>query len=219
MNIEHTSIIQPNETLYVKNLNEKVKENILKDSLSKLFSQYGSILDIKIKNNIIMKGQAFIIFKEISEAEEAMSKLQGKLIFNKELKIFYSKQKSDCLLKEKGLLDENKYNHRKEETKSKRDTFYKELKSKLLSNKRKLNTGSTQSRKLFIDNIETNIEENDLLPLFSKINGFKNLFIIKDKKVCFVEYENETQASQALLVNNKVVVNGIKLNIYFAKTN
>ena len=211
--------IQPHETLYIKNLNEKIKESVLKDSLSKLFSQYGIILDIKIKNNIIMKGQAFISFKEVSQAEEALNKLQGTVIFNKDLKIFYSKQKSDCLLKEKGLFNENLYIQRKEEAKAKKDNFYKELKCKLLANKRKLNLGLIQSRKLFIDNIENNIEENDLLPLFSKIVGFKNLFIIREKKVCFVEYDNDTQASQALLVNNKVSVNGTKLNIYFAKTN
>lgn len=211
--------IEPHETLYIKNLNEKIKESVLKDSLSKLFSQYGNILDIKLKNNIIMKGQAFITFKETLQAEEALNKLQGTSLFNKDLKIFFSKQKSDCLLKDKGLFNEIQYIQRKEEAKVKKDNFYKELKYKLLANKRKLNLGQTQSRKLFIDNIENNIEEDDLRPLFSKIVGFKNLIIIREKKVCFVEYDNETQASQALLVNNRVNVNGIKLNIYFAKTN
>ena len=54
---------KPCETLYIKNLNEKIKIDELKEALNKEFSQYGEIIEIRVRNTIRLKGQAFISFK------------------------------------------------------------------------------------------------------------------------------------------------------------
>lgn len=60
--------LTPNNTLYISNLNEKVPLEELKDTLFNIFEEYGEILDIVAKKNIRMRGQAFLIFKDINSA-------------------------------------------------------------------------------------------------------------------------------------------------------
>ena len=45
MNLENA----PKETLYLNNLNEKIKQNDLRHAIYFLFSQYGDIIDIITK--------------------------------------------------------------------------------------------------------------------------------------------------------------------------
>eukprot|EP00826_Nyctotherus_ovalis_P009972 TRINITY_DN12644_c0_g3_i1.p2 TRINITY_DN12644_c0_g3~~TRINITY_DN12644_c0_g3_i1.p2 ORF type:complete len:101 (-),score=21.49 TRINITY_DN12644_c0_g3_i1:330-632(-) len=46
-----------------------------------------------------MKGQAFVAFKELQSASEAMRCLQKTLFFGKEINVHYAKDKSDCVAK------------------------------------------------------------------------------------------------------------------------
>jgi len=48
-------------------------------------------VDIIGKKNIRMRGQAFVIFKDINSAIEARHKLNGREIFKKTMKIAFSK--------------------------------------------------------------------------------------------------------------------------------
>ena len=72
---------RPNHTIYINNLNEKIKKEDLKKSLYAIFSQFGQILDIVALKTLKMRGQAFVIFKEISSATNALRSMQGKSIF------------------------------------------------------------------------------------------------------------------------------------------
>jgi RNA recognition motif-containing protein len=78
-------MVEPNQTLYVKNLNEKVDlpgahsiQSIaltradLKQHLEALFGQYGTIEEIKATKNIRMRGQAFIVFSSVEEATSGL---------------------------------------------------------------------------------------------------------------------------------------------------
>ena len=38
--------IEPNQTVYINNLNEKIKKDALKKSIYSVFSQFGKILDV-----------------------------------------------------------------------------------------------------------------------------------------------------------------------------
>lgn len=55
----------------------------LKKSLYAIFSQFGQILDILVARNIKMKGQAFVIFKEINSASNALRSMQGFPFYDK----------------------------------------------------------------------------------------------------------------------------------------
>lgn len=70
---------RPNHTIYINNLNEKIKKEDLKKSLYAIFSQFGQILDIVALKTLRMRGQAFVIFKEISSSTNALRSMQGKV--------------------------------------------------------------------------------------------------------------------------------------------
>lgn len=49
----------------------------LKTSLYAVFCQFGQILDIVAHKNLRMRGQAFVAFKELSSATNALKSMQG----------------------------------------------------------------------------------------------------------------------------------------------
>ena len=55
----------------------------LKKSLFAIFSQFGPILDIVALKTLKMRGQAFVIFKEIASATNALRSMQGFPFYDK----------------------------------------------------------------------------------------------------------------------------------------
>lgn len=55
----------------------------LKKSLYAIFSQFGQILDILVSRSLRMRGQAFVIFKELSSATSALRSMQGFPFYDK----------------------------------------------------------------------------------------------------------------------------------------
>nr|P45429.1 RecName: Full=U1 small nuclear ribonucleoprotein A; Short=U1 snRNP A; Short=U1-A; Short=U1A [Xenopus laevis]CAA41021.1 U1 A protein [Xenopus laevis] len=98
--------VRPNNTIYINNLNEKIKKDELKKSLYAIFSQFGQILDILVSRNLKMRGQAFVIFKETSSATNALRSMQGFPFYDKPMRIQYSKTDSDIIAKMKGTFVE-----------------------------------------------------------------------------------------------------------------
>ena len=101
----------PNNSLYVNNLNEKVKKegnlpdvfrvsscnfvlllrpSELKRSLYAVFSQFGPILDIVALKNLKMRGQAFVVFRDIACATSALRSMQGFPFYDKPMVCFCS---------------------------------------------------------------------------------------------------------------------------------
>ena len=54
----------------------------MKDALETLFGQYGDVVDVKAWKNLRMRGQAFVIFSDLKDAEKALI-LNGYPLFNK----------------------------------------------------------------------------------------------------------------------------------------
>ncbi|KVH94113.1 Nucleotide-binding, alpha-beta plait [Cynara cardunculus var. scolymus] len=78
-----TADIPPNQTIYVKNLNEKVKKEELKRSLYALFSQYGRILDVVALKTAKLRGQAWVVFSEVTAASNAVRQMQNFPFYDK----------------------------------------------------------------------------------------------------------------------------------------
>lgn len=97
---------RPNNTIYINNLNEKIKKDELKKSLYAIFSQFGQILDILVSRSLKMRGQAFVIFKEVGSATNALRSMQGFPFYDKPMRIQYSKSDSDIIAKMKGTFVE-----------------------------------------------------------------------------------------------------------------
>lgn len=75
--------MEPIQTLYINNLNDKLSKEQLKQSLYLLFSQFGTILDIVALKTERMRGQAWVSYLSVQNATDAMNKLQGFDFFGK----------------------------------------------------------------------------------------------------------------------------------------
>ena len=86
--------IQPSPTLYLNNLDTKIKKTKLKRLLYALFSTHGQILSIVALKTANLRGQAFIVYKETGRAVRAMRSLQGYPFLDKSLRIQFGMSKS-----------------------------------------------------------------------------------------------------------------------------
>ncbi|RXW25288.1 hypothetical protein EST38_g569 [Candolleomyces aberdarensis] len=93
-----SSSSQPNSTLYINNLNDKITKDELKSQLYALFSTYGRIIDIVALKGQRMKGQAFLVFSDLAGATTAMRACEGMLFYEKPMRIAYAKTKSYATL-------------------------------------------------------------------------------------------------------------------------
>mmetsp|Transcript_42959 Transcript_42959/g.93536 ORF Transcript_42959/g.93536 Transcript_42959/m.93536 type:complete len:259 (+) Transcript_42959:97-873(+) len=94
--------VPQNQTLYVNNLNDKINVETLKKSLREVFAAFGTITDIVAMKSLKRRGQAWIIFKEVSSATNALKSLQGFPFYNKPMRISYARTKSDAVAKADG---------------------------------------------------------------------------------------------------------------------
>lgn len=99
----------PSQTLYVKNLNDKINRHDLKRSLYMLFSTYGTVLDVVTvrvgSKGQTMRGQAHIVFRDVQTSTQAMRALQGFEMFDKKMNIAYAKGTSGIIPKLRGTFE------------------------------------------------------------------------------------------------------------------
>jgi RNA recognition motif-containing protein len=223
-------MIEPNETLYVNNLNEKIKLDELKINLFHLFSEFGDIIEINCRKSQKMKGQAFIVYKDLNSSTNAKFSLNNTIFLGKKMKIEYSKNTSDIInklknnvnLKEKLKIENIRKLRRKEEYSLKLNN--NNNKNKI--NKTKKNNNEDNSKNnveyknkiLFVENLPSNINISTLNYIFGKFSGLVNINYLSEKKIAFIEYNNEFNAGIALLgLNNYKITKDTYLNISFAK--
>lgn len=89
---------QPNTTLYLNNLNDKVNKDELRTQLFALFTTYGKIIDIIASKSQKMRGQAFLVFTDLAGATSAMRACEGMMFYDKPMHIDYAKSKSYATL-------------------------------------------------------------------------------------------------------------------------
>ncbi|CAJ2501897.1 Uu.00g047500.m01.CDS01 [Anthostomella pinea] len=103
----------PIATVYVRNLEERVKPEPLKESLRAIFSEYGTILDIVHKTNLKAKGQAFVVFDKPESAVQAIEDVQGFELFDKPMQLALAKTRSDATVATTGSKDEFELHQRR----------------------------------------------------------------------------------------------------------
>ncbi|CAG4939419.1 unnamed protein product [Parnassius apollo] len=200
-----TMDIRPNHTIYINNLNEKIKKDELKKSLYAIFSQFGQILDIVAMKTLKMRGQAFVIFKEISSATVALRSMQGFPFYDKPMRIQYSKTDSDIIAKVKGTFQERP--KRPKAPRSSEDGKKKKSKDanrsvipgfgqpNLLNN---VNAEQPPNQILFLTNLPDETSEMMLSMLFNQFPGFKEVRLVPNRHdIAFVEFSNEMQSAAA----------------------
>eukprot|EP00344_Euplotes_crassus_P004554 CAMPEP_0197004468 /NCGR_PEP_ID=MMETSP1380-20130617/23136_1 /TAXON_ID=5936 /ORGANISM="Euplotes crassus, Strain CT5" /LENGTH=238 /DNA_ID=CAMNT_0042423265 /DNA_START=1 /DNA_END=718 /DNA_ORIENTATION=- len=189
--------IQPNQTLYIRNLNEKIKKDDMQHSLFHLFGLYGDILEITVKKNLKMKGQAFVVFSSVDNAQKAQHDLQGHTFFEKKMEIQFAKQPSDATLKARGEFDkyeikkrfqrkkENEAKEREqkrknmeeqiEEVKGDIDDIQDKMKETLEEEKRLML--ESQKKTLTFENLPKNVTEDQVRHLLTHYQGIKDVFV------------------------------------------
>uniref|UniRef100_A0A672LWV8 RRM domain-containing protein n=1 Tax=Sinocyclocheilus grahami TaxID=75366 RepID=A0A672LWV8_SINGR len=181
--------IRPNHTIYINNVNDKIKKEELKRSLYTLFSQFGQVMDIVAMKTMKMRGQAFVIFKELSAATNALRQLQGFPFYNKPMRIQYAKTDSDLISKMRGTYGD------KEKKKEKKRKAQEQAAN---VNKKPAVPDNPPNYILFLNNLPEETNEMMLSMLFNQFPGFKEVRLVPGKHdIAFVEFESEAQAGVA----------------------
>lgn len=192
--------IRPNHTIYINNINDKVKKEELKRSLYALFSQFGQVVDIVALKTMPMRGQAFVVFKELAAATNALRQLQGFPFYNKPMRIQYAKTDSEIISKMKGTYGDKE---------KKREKKKKAQEAAANQNKRPAQVPAAvhapvqvpdnpPNHILFLSNLPEETNEMMLSMLFNQFPGFKEVRLVPGKHdISFVEFESETQAGVA----------------------
>ncbi|XP_014216743.1 U1 small nuclear ribonucleoprotein A-like [Copidosoma floridanum] len=206
--------IRPNNTIYINNLNEKIKKEELKKSLYAIFSQFGQILDIVALKSLKMRGQAFVIFKEISSATNALRAMQGFPFYDKPMRINYAKTDSDIIAKLKGTFSERPKKPKRvvpaadEEAKRAKKRAKEQAKQQqmgyapgALPQMGMTNAAVPEqppNQILFLTNLPDETSEMMLSILFNQFPGFKEVRLVPNRHdIAFVEFENEVQSGAA----------------------
>ncbi|KAK5578908.1 hypothetical protein RB653_008583 [Dictyostelium firmibasis] len=208
--------IPPNQTLYVNNLYEKISKKKLIEQLYSLFSKYGPILEIVGSKSLKMRGQAFIVFKDITSASNALREMNGFNFLDRAMKIQYCKSKSDAVSKLDGTYMEKK---REREENDKKVSNKKQDRKSTANNQqqqKKLAPTSTTSptsggpsnlqprddppnKTLFVENLPDKCDSMMLSMLFSQFQGFKEVHMVESKKgIAFIEFEDDIKAGFAM---------------------
>ncbi|XP_070711811.1 U2 small nuclear ribonucleoprotein B'' [Pempheris klunzingeri] len=194
--------IRPNHTIYINNINDKVKKEEMKRSLYALFSQFGQIVDIVAMKTMKMRGQAFVVFKELAAATNALRQLQGFPFYNKPMRIQYAKTDSEVIAKIKGTYgDKEKKKDKKKKPQEPVTSLAKKPAAGLAA---PVHSPAVQvpdnppNYILFLNNLPEETNEMMLSMLFNQFPGFKEVRLVPGKHdIAFVEFESDTQAGVA----------------------
>ena len=229
LNLNTNKIIQ-NETLYINHLNEKIKTDLLRENLYYLFSQYGDVLEINLRKSRKMKGQAFIVYKDINDASRAKVSLNNFLFLGTRINVEYAKSKSDIIVKIKGQSNLNNQEYQKNGNyllrKRKRLLEYeniKEEKKEKIKNKENKEIMEDidgecleENKILFVKGLGDEVNEKMIYLVFNKFKGLKDIRFFNGRGFCFVEYDNEINAGTALLsLNNMKITDNSTMKISY----
>jgi len=220
--------VRPNHTIYINNLNEKIKKEELKKSLYAIFSQFGPIMDIVALKTLKLRGQAWVIFKEINSATNALRSMQGFPFYDKPMRIQYAKIDSDAISKMKGTFTERP-KKAKEEKKKKKAKDAKKAQPPPVAAAPPVNPmlgfgmpmqppmmnpmmgppmgEQPPNQILFLTNLPEETTEVMLQMLFNQFPGFKEVRLVPGRHdIAFVEFDNEGNSATA-----KDALNGFKI--------
>ncbi|GAA5872102.1 hypothetical protein JCM1840_006318 [Sporobolomyces johnsonii] len=108
------------EVVYVNNLNEKIKLDIMKQSLKVLFREYGLVLGVTAHRNLRMRGQAFITLDSKEAAAKAVKEVQKFPLYGKPMQLAFARTESDALVKKRHPEDMGQ--HKEERLKRKKES-------------------------------------------------------------------------------------------------
>lgn len=82
--------------MYVRNLEERIKPEPLKEALRTIFSEFGNVIDVVAKTNLKAKGQAFVVYDSPDAARQAIEEADGFDLFDKPMQVALARTRSDA---------------------------------------------------------------------------------------------------------------------------
>ncbi|KAI9220255.1 hypothetical protein BC828DRAFT_383976 [Blastocladiella britannica] len=86
--------LPPISTIYVSNLNTKIRKEELRKCLYSFFSTYGQVVDVVALRTASMRGQAHVVFAEPQSAQLAARDAAGKSFLSQSMRIDMARQPS-----------------------------------------------------------------------------------------------------------------------------
>ncbi|GKZ20059.1 hypothetical protein AbraIFM66951_008221 [Aspergillus brasiliensis] len=219
--------IPPNSTVYVRNLEERIKVDQLKEALEEIFSEYGTVLEIVAKKNLKAKGQAFVVFDTVEAATRAIDEINGFELFDKPMVLDYAKTRSDATVLREGGEDELEAHKRRRLAEKERKQAHEALEAQKKLKRppgaptepgRPAKTAKGAGLKptsgaaaavipdeylppnkiLFLRDLPDTADQDSLTAVFGRFEGFQEVRLVPGRKgIAFVEYENESGAISA----------------------
>lgn len=217
-----------NETLYIRNLNERISITALKRDLAALFSKYG-LKEVIAHKNIRMRGQAFIVFDQPQDAEKAMRDLQGYPFEDKPMLLQFAKSKSDRTVQR--LDPDNFETHKEARLAAKKARGPLQAPQKPTTGtavkkvKRQVNTkpagpvdANPPHKILFVQNLPEEITVDVMQAIFARYPGFKEVRMVPGRAgIAFTEYVDDENAIVAREGTNGMTLSGQQLKVSYGK--
>ena len=167
----------PIHTLYIHNLNDKIKPDRLKQSLYASFSQFGKVLEIAIFKARFLRGQAWITFDDVPSASNALRSMNNTTIFGKNMIVQFAKQESDVIARRNGTFVPREKQSRDVPHSSKSDEEMRERKRSMAPPP----PPPRQSQHLphhilFLQDLPPSCNQDMLRVLFEQYHGYKVRF-------------------------------------------
>ncbi|KAH9824864.1 hypothetical protein DFH28DRAFT_877964 [Melampsora americana] len=230
---------QPSVTLYVQNLCDKIKKQDLRRMLYQLFSIHGKVLDVVALKGHQMRGQAFIVFRDLQGSTQAMRYLDGTSFLDRELKITYALKRSFASIKEiageevlyqvrLGLIDP--------------ETLQEVGRSKLtVSGAQAANvkqpadsaaaaavkaagsapvlSGEDPNPVLFLEGLPAEVTDDMMAVLFQQYPGFQSVRLVPGRTgIGFVQYDTSSQSDMAkTALDGFQLAPGVMMKVGFAR--
>ena len=141
-----------------------------------------------------MRGQAFVIFKEVPSAVAAIKSMQGFPFYDKPMRIAFARGDSDVIAKMKGTFTERPQKVPTESKKAKK----RAAKAEAAAQGRGVGGDAPPNQILFLTSLPEETNEMMLSMLFNQFPGFKEVRLVPGRHdIAFVEFENELQSSAA----------------------
>ncbi|KAF2148917.1 RNA-binding domain-containing protein [Myriangium duriaei CBS 260.36] len=231
--------IEPNATfvhctsVYVKNLEEKIKIPDLIESLRGIFSEYGTIIDIIAKKSIKRRGQAFVVFDNVDSAQNAIDELSGFEFAGKQMNCEFAKTKSDATVKREGTEEDlDEHVRIRKEVKERKQAAEKAEQEKnkkrpaqetAVSNRPKApRAGAAQdddaekSNVLIVQGIPEGYDETAMSAIFGRIPGFKEYLPVPHRNgLGFVHYDTVDGAAAAKAQLSSIKLGGSEITITY----
>lgn len=211
-------IAQPNNTLYLSNIDWKIKKPLLRRALYSLMTRHGKVLEIIALRKDGLRGQAFVVFEDVQAATAALNREQGFAFFGKDLKLAYAREKSDRISKRDGTYVPRAKRRKRDNStvaavvdaaKANGDTTTTTSSSSLEAMETTADSGvpaaaaafNTPQQQpthiLFAESLPSECNEMMLAMLFRQYAGFKEVRIPR-AGLAFIEFDTEPHATLAL---------------------